>query len=210
MKNSILVLIFLMIFTLTACGGSDVEEPTIEEDTMQTYDQYLSDTNPVVTITVKDYGVMTLQLFPEVAPKSVDNFIHYVLDEAYTDSTFHRVIERFMIQGGQVSQTACPIPGEFASNGFENELKHTRGVLSFARTMVNDSATSQFFIMHQNSPHLDGEYAAFGALIEGFNILDNIATSATGSNDQPRETIQIESITIELNGYEPSERVCAS
>ena len=130
--------------------------------------------NPIVTITMKGGDVMKLELYPEIAPESVNNFVSLVNKGFYNGLIFHRVIRGFMIQGG------CPdgngmggpgysIPGEFAMNGFENTLKHTEGVLSMARSMMPDSAGSQFFIMHKNSPHLDGQYAAFGKIVEGMD-----------------------------------------
>lgn len=172
------------------------------------YASYLRESNPVVTIKVKDIGEMTLQLFPDVAQNTVDNFINYIQSESYTDSTFHRIIEDFMIQGGIVSDTECAIHGDFTSNGFDNELQHYRGVLSMARTSVVDSATSQFFIVHEDSHFLDENYATFGALTSGFNVLDYIATVDTLSSDAPFAPVVIESITIDLNGYEVTERVC--
>ena len=138
--------------------------------------------NPEVTITMEDGGVMKLELYPEIAPISVNNFISLVKKGFYDGLTFHRVIPGFMIQGGcpEGNGTGGPgyqIKGEFASNGVENNLKHTRGVLSMARAMAPDSAGSQFFIMHADAPHLDGEYAAFGKVIEGMDVVDQIATS---------------------------------
>jgi len=184
----------------------------IEEDVVLTelpYYDYLSETNPVVTITVEGMGVMTLELFPTLAPNTVDNFISYIQSESYTDSIFHRVIENFVIQGGIVENTQCSIDGEFESNGFTNDLSHYRGVLSMARTKEKDSATSQFFIVHHDYPNLDENYATFGGLTSGFNVLDFIAGITTGSADNPLKDIVIESITVELNGYVPSTPVCA-
>lgn len=173
------------------------------------YYSYLSERNPVATITVKDVGVMTLELFPDVAKNTVDNFITYIQAEAFTSSTFHRVIENFMIQGGIVTNRNCPISGDFTSNGFDNDLQHYRGVLSMARTSDPDSGTSQFFVMHADSHFLDGEYASFGGLTSGFNILDYIATIDTLNTDEPLVSVVIESITIDLNGYEVGTVVCA-
>ena len=172
------------------------------------YFSYFSPTNPVVTITVKGIGVMTLELFPSVAQNTVNNFIQYIQLDFYTNSSFHRVIENFVIQGGTVENTFCPISGEFESNGFTNDLVHSRGVLSMARTKVMDSATSQFFIVHKTYPNLDSNYATFGGLTSGFNVLDFIASITTGTNDNPLKEIVIESITIELNGYVPGIPVC--
>lgn len=178
---------------------------------MQTYEAFLDDSNPVVTFEIDNYGTLQIELFPEVAPNTVDNFIAYVQDGFYVDKIFHRVIEDFMIQGGDGSGTAaCAITGEFLSNGFENPLLHTRGVISMARTSVRNSATSQFFIVHKTSPHLDEEYAAFGVLYsEYFDVLDTIATVSTDSSDKPLEDIIITSASVELNGYSPGSRTCA-
>lgn len=173
------------------------------------YYSYLSASNPEVTITVKDMGTMTLQLFPSVSKNTVDNFIAYIQDQDYTNSTFHRIIAGFMIQGGIVEETHCPIEGHFGDNGIVNNLEHTRGILSMARTSVMDSATSQFFIMHDVSPHLDGGYAAFGGLTSGFNLLDLIAWQVTNSADMPINQVVIESMTVELNGYVPGTVTCA-
>ena len=163
--------------------------------------------NPIVTFTMENGDVMKAELYPEIAPVSVNNFISLVKKGFYDGLTFHRVIEGFMIQGG------CPlgngtggpgysIKGEFASNGFKNDLKHTRGVLSMARSMRPDSAGSQFFIMHQNAPHLDGDYAAFGKLIEGEDVLDKIAGVDTDYSDRPRKPQVMKTVTVETFGEE--------
>lgn len=167
---------------------------------------YLNDTNPVVIMTVKDYGTMTLQLFPEVAPESVNNFISLIKKGFYDGTTFHRIISGFMIQGGDPdgNGTGGPgyhIKGEFSQNGVENNVSHVRGVLSMARTPVPDSAGSQFFICHRPAPHLDGSYAAFGYLTEGGDVLDAIAnTKVNGSS--PVEDVVIESVTVDTKGVE--------
>lgn len=167
--------------------------------------QFLNDKNPRVLIEVEHLGVMTVELFPEVAKNTVDNFLKYVNNHYYDGLIFHRVISGFMIQGGWGKNIFPPIKGEFGSNGFKNPLKHTRGVISMARTMNKNSQTSQFFIMHADSPHLDNEYAAFGVLVDGFNVLDEIAQMPTDHMDQPRFEVKILSVTAQLNGYEPSE-----
>lgn len=217
MKKFNVLLIFILLLTLVGCqketDDTDIpKEPIIEEpldDALKdlAYYQYLNDTNPVITITVKNYGVMKTQLFPEIAENTVNNYIKYVTEKGYQSSTFHRVIKNFMIQGGMSKLNYKPIFGEFDSNGFNNPLKHTRGVLSMARTTNKNSATSQFFIMHVNYPFLDGEYASFGGLISGFDVLDKIASVQTNYYDAPLSTIIIESITINLRGYEPKEVV---
>ena len=161
-------------------------------------------THPVIEIKIKDLGVMTAELFPEYAPATVKNFLSLIDREFFDGLIFHRVIKGFMIQGGgyrsDFSETdAEPIRGEFAMNGYpQNTLKHKRGVLSMARTSDPDSASSQFFIMHRDAPHLDAQYAAFGILTDGFDVLDEIASAKTGRygyfSDVPREPVIIESI----------------
>ena len=159
------------------------------------------DNNPKITIEMENGSKITLELYPEIAPKTVENFVGLVEKGFYDDLVFHRVIPGFMIQGGcpDGSGTGGPghsIPGEFASNGFENSLAHTKGVISMARSGDPDSAGSQFFIMHEDAPHLDGSYAAFGRAIEGQDIVDDIATIPTGRSDRPLEEQKIKSITI--------------
>lgn len=164
--------------------------------------------NPIVTITMKDGGVMKAELYPEIAPNTVNNFISLIQKGFYNGLIFHRVIEGFMLQGGDPEGTGMggpgyEIPGEFSSNGFENNLKHEPGVLSMARSMMPDSAGSQFFIMHKTSPHLDGEYAAFGKVTEGMDVVDRIATVATESGtDRPYEDQIMESVTVETFGVD--------
>ena len=159
--------------------------------------------NPIVTIKMADGGVMKLELYPDIAPKTVDNFVSLVQKKFYDGLIFHRVIKGFMIQGGDPEGTGMggpgySIPGEFSANGFENNLKHTEGVISMARSMDPDSAGSQFFIMHKNSPHLDGSYAAFGKIIEGMDVVNRIATTKTDWDDRPLEEQVMESVTVEL------------
>lgn len=125
-----------------------------------------------VSMKIKNYGEILLELYPEVAPNTVANFLTYVNENLYNGLIFHRVIKGFMIQGGGTHKNLKPIKGEFASNGFKNDLKHEPGVISMARTMMPNSATSQFFIMHKSAPHLDGKYAAFGKVIEGFEVVE--------------------------------------
>lgn len=161
--------------------------------------------NPIVTITMKNGDVMKLELYPEIAPVSVNNFLSLIQKKFYDGLTFHRVIRGFMIQGGcpDGNGTGGPgysIKGEFAQNGVENNLKHTEGVLSMARAMHPDSAGSQFFIMHKNSPHLDGSYAAFGKIIEGMDIVNKIAETATDYSDRPLEPQIMETVTVDTFG----------
>lgn len=162
-------------------------------------------TNPVVTITMTNGDVMKAELYPEIAPNTVNNFISLVQKGFYDGLIFHRVISGFMIQGGDPQGTGMggpgySIKGEFAMNGVRNDLKHTRGVLSMARSMMPNSAGSQFFIMHANAPHLDGQYAAFGRVVEGLDVVDKIASVRTGWQDKPVEEQKIQSMTVELFG----------
>ena len=148
--------------------------------------------NPIVTITMENGDIIKAELYPEIAPISVNNFISLAKKNFYDGLIFHRVIRGFMIQGGDPEGSGCggpgySIKGEFSSNGVENNLKHTEGVLSMARSMAPDSAGSQFFIMHKNAPHLDGGYAAFGKVIEGMEAVDRIAETNTDRSDRPLE-----------------------
>lgn len=163
--------------------------------------------NPIVTITMANGDVMKAELYPDIAPISVNNFISLINKKFYDGLIFHRVIAGFMIQGGCPDGTGMggpgySIKGEFAQNGFENNLKHTEGVLSMARAMAPNSAGSQFFIMHKNSPHLDGSYAAFGKVTEGLDIVDKIAQVRTDWGDKPLEEQKIASMTVETFGVE--------
>ena len=161
--------------------------------------------NPVVTITMQNGDVIKAELCPEIAPTSVNNFISLINKGFYDGLIFHRVISGFMIQGGCPDGTGMggpgySIKGEFAQNGFPNDLKHTEGVLSMARAMHPDSAGSQFFIMHKTSPHLDGSYAAFGKVIEGMDIVNKIAATPTDYQDRPMEVQQMKSVTVDTFG----------
>lgn len=157
--------------------------------------------NPVVTFTMENGDIMKAELYPETAPISVNNFISLINKNFYDGLIFHRVIRGFMIQGGDPEGTGMggpgySIKGEFSSNGVKNDLKHTEGVLSMARSMMPDSAGSQFFIMHKTSPHLDGQYAAFGKIIEGMDVVNKIAETPT-YNDRPYENQVMKSVTVE-------------
>lgn len=163
--------------------------------------------NPIVTIELENGGIIKAELYPEVAPNTVNNFISLVKKGFYDGVIFHRVIPGFMIQGGdpQGNGTGGPgyeIKGEFSGNGFVNNLKHSRGVLSMARTMVPDSAGSQFFIMHADAPHLDGQYAAFGKVIEGIEEVDKIASVRTDWSDRPRQKQMMKTVTVDTVGVE--------
>ena len=162
--------------------------------------------NPVVTFTMENGDVIKAELYPEIAPVSVNNFISLIQKKFYDGLIFHRVIRGFMIQGGCPEGTGMGDPGysikgEFAQNGVENNLKHTAGVLSMARSMDPDSAGSQFFIMHKNAPHLDGSYAAFGKVIEGMDVVNRIAETPT-YEDRPYENQVMETVTVETFGVE--------
>lgn len=152
-----------------------------------------------IEIELMDGSIMKGELYPDVAPITVENFLHLIDEDFYAGLIFHRVIEGFMIQGGGYDENMHPksaksIKGEFLLNGVNNDLKHERGIMSMARTMVPDSASSQFFIMHQTSPHLDGQYAAFGKIIEGLDVVDKIATTPTGFQDAPITPVVIKTI----------------
>jgi len=162
---------------------------------------------PVATIEMEGGDVMKLELYPDIAPNTVANFIELANAGFYDGLIFHRVIPGFMIQGGDPQGTGMGGPGycirgEFAANGFENNLSHERGVISMARSGDPDSAGSQFFIMHADYPALDGQYAAFGRVIEGIEAVDNVAAVQTGANDRPMEDQVIRSVRVETNGVE--------
>lgn len=163
--------------------------------------------NPMVTIEMENGDRIKAELYPEIAPNTVNNFISLIQKDFYNGVIFHRVINGFMLQGGDPdgNGTGGPgycIPGEFSHNGFKNDLKHEPGVLSMARTMVPDSAGSQFFIMHKTSPHLDGEYAAFGKVTEGMDVVNKIAEVATDYADKPLEPQVMRSVTVETFGVD--------
>lgn len=163
--------------------------------------------NPIVTIEMENGDIIKVELYPEVAPNTVNNFISLVKKGFYDGLIFHRVICGFMIQGGcpQGTGTGGPgyqIKGEFLQNGFPNSLKHEPGVISMARAMHPDSAGSQFFIMHETSPHLDGSYAAFGKVIEGMDVVNKIAEVPTAWGDKPFEAQVMKSVTVDTQGVE--------
>ena len=196
MKKFLALVMSVLMLTLlfTACGKAD--DSSANEDSAYTLSE--TETN-FVKINVKDYGSIVVELYPETAPITVANFKKLVSEKFYDGLIFHRVIETFMIQGGgitqQYMQKECDtIKGEFSANGVTNDLLHTRGVISMARTTVMDSASSQFFIMHQDAPHLDGQYAAFGMTVEGLEVVDKIAAVETDYYDMPLENVVIESI----------------
>lgn len=166
--------------------------------------------NPIVTFEMKDGDKFYVELYPEVAPNTVNNFISLINKGFYNGLCFHRVIEGFMIQGGDPkgNGTGGPgytIRGEFTKNGFKNNLKHKRGVISMARSMMPNSAGSQFFIMHADAPHLDGQYATFGQVIDGMDVIDKIAEVNVDYNDKPLRDQVIKSVTVDTNGVEYDE-----
>ena len=161
--------------------------------------------NPLVTFQMESGNIIKVELYPSIAPNTVNNFISLVKKGFYDGLIFHRVIEGFMIQGGCPDGTGMGGPGysirgEFAGNGFKNDLKHTEGVISMARAQHPDSAGSQFFIMHKTSPHLDGQYAAFGKVTEGLDVVDKIASVPTDWSDRPMETQRMAKVTVDLFG----------
>ena len=163
--------------------------------------------NPIVTIEMEDGGIITAELYPEIAPNTVNNFISLINKGYYDGVIFHRVIPGFMIQGGDPKGTGIggpgySIKGEFTQNGFANDLIHTAGVLSMARTMMPDSAGSQFFIMHKDAPHLDGAYAAFGKVTEGMDVVDKIAKTRRDFRDKPMKPQRMKTVTVETFGVE--------
>lgn len=163
--------------------------------------------NPIVTIEMENGDVMKAELYPEIAPNTVNNFISLVKKGFYDGIIFHRVIRGFMIQGGCPEGTGMggpgyEIKGEFSQNGFKNDLKHTEGVLSMARTQIPDSAGSQFFIMHEAAPHLDGAYAAFGKIIEGMDAVNRIAETKTDYMDRPMEAQMMKKVTVDTFGVD--------
>ena len=161
--------------------------------------------NPIVTFQMENGTSFKAELYPDAAPNTVANFVHLVESKFYDGLIFHRVIPGFMIQGGDPTGTGMGGPGwhirgEFRANGFDNQLRHARGVLSMARSMQKDSAGSQFFVMHADAEHLDGQYAAFGKVIEGMDAVDRVAACRTGAQDRPVEEQRIRSATVETFG----------
>ena len=163
--------------------------------------EFYKENNPKALMIIKNLGQIKMELFPEVAPITVQNFVNLVKEGFYDGLTFHRVISGFMVQGGDplgngTGGSKEHIKGEFAKNGVNNPLKHTRGVISMARSMFPDSASSQFFIMHRDAPHLDGSYAAFGEVYEGLEVVDAIAEVEVDRNDRPYEDVIIEKVVL--------------
>ena len=211
----ILITVLMSSLALTGCGNPKVSNQD-SNSTAKTSENSNTDTSkssedlPIATITVEGYGVMEAELYPEIAPNTVNNFISLANKGFYNNLKFHRVIKGFMIQGGDPkgNGTGGPgysIEGEFTSNGFANSLKHTTGVLSMARAQDPNSAGSQFFIMSGDAPHLDGEYAAFGKVISGLDVIDKIQNVETNSSDAPKKDVIITSITVDTKGVEYKE-----
>ncbi|HBA02799.1 MAG TPA: peptidylprolyl isomerase [Clostridium sp.] len=223
MKKSTLTLIITAILSLALIGCSTSNKTSKDETNTGSNDNkeiYLSketekkegDKNPVATIEMEDGKIIKLELYPEIAPNTVRNFISLANSKFYDGLIFHRVISGFMIQGGDPEGTGMGGPdysiyGEFTNNQFENTLLHTKGVISMARSNDKNSAGSQFFIMHGDTPSLDGDYAAFGKVIEGMDVVDSIAKVETGSDDRPKKDIKIKSISVDTFGVTYNEPV---
>ncbi|UOE92076.1 peptidylprolyl isomerase [Alkalihalobacillus sp. LMS39] len=203
MKGNVIFasLLVLFIFGLSGCGTGG----EIAEENQGAFE--FEGENPIVTITMENDEVITIELYPEIAPNTVKNFISLIEENFYDGLIFHRVIPGFMIQGGDPigNGTGGPgygIKGEFSSNGFENPLVHERGVISMARSRANDSAGSQFFIMVEHSPHLDGDYAGFGQVIDGMETVDNIVSVERSPQDKPLKDQRMKTVTVETFGFD--------
>lgn len=211
LKN-VIGLIFLMTALIVGAGCNQVDnnkdQANNSSESTEKVQVEAIQTTPIVTMIVKDYGTVTLELYPDMAPNTVNNFITLANDGFYDGLTFHRIIKDFMIQGGDPDGigTGGPgysIVGEFSNNGYTaNTLLHTKGVISMARSMAPDSAGSQFFIMTADTPSLDGNYAAFGKVTSGLDIIEEIGNVETDSSDKPIEDVVIESIRVETNGID--------
>ncbi len=218
--KQIIILLFAIssLLTLSACGK---EEEKIVHDVPEEYSvniqklayaEYLSLNNPVVTIEVEGMGEIVIQLFPDIAPNTVNSFIQYATEGDYNGNEFHRVVSGFVIQAGRLDNP-CDIEGEFKENGYEeNDLSHQRGVISMARVGNDfDSGNSQFFIVQAdglNAQSLNGIYAGFGGMVSGFNVLDYINSMQSQTGEVPTSEVNITSVTVELNGYVANDRVC--
>ena len=220
--KKILLLVLSLALVLTLAGCKEEEEIIEFEFNIPDeynvnlnelgYSEYISMSNPTITISVQNVGDIVIQLFPSVAPNTVNSFIKYIQDGTYTNNQFHRVVNGFMIQGGYIDNPSCYVPGEMSGNDVENDLSHTPGVLSMARVGGDyDSGSSQFFIVQQQSTFLDGEYAGFGGVVRGFHLIDYIASlNNPDVNEIPVVPIYIDSITIDLNGYVPEVPICVT
>ena len=216
-KNSVkytFILMFFSIFLLVGCGStkeaeetSSIEDSSLQEEKTSTNYSENIEENPIVTIIMENEKEITIELYPEVAPNTVSNFIDLTEKGFYNGLLFHRVIPNFMIQGGDPvgNGTGGPgysIEGEFSENGFKNELKHERGVISMARSQSPDSAGSQFFIMVDESPQLDNQYAAFGKVIDGMDVVDSIVSVDRDEKDKPLNDQKIKEIVVDTKGFE--------
>ena len=204
-----LILIFALIYFIPRMASKQANVTPVQSTPVAANSEYATENDPIATITMEDGSVMKVQLYPEAAPNTVANFVELANSGFYDGLTFHRVISGFMIQGGDPEGTGMggpgySIKGEFANNGVENNMTHTRGVISMARSSAMDSAGSQFFIMHADSTYLDGDYAAFGEVIEGIEVVDTIASVEKDSSDKPLEDVVIKSITVDTKGIEYS------
>lgn len=209
-----IAIMFMIPALLIGCGNSSVSNDSnsksITDESTEDNSTESTENLPIATIEVEGYGIIKAELYPEIAPNTVNNFIYLANSGFYDNLTFHRVIKDFMIQGGDPNGngTGGPgysIEGEFTSNGIANSLKHTEGVLSMARAQDPNSAGSQFFIMTKAASHLDGEYASFGKVINGMDVVHEIENVKTGSNDKPKEDIVIKSINVDTKGVDYSE-----
>lgn len=209
-KLLILSLCTITITSLSLLGCNKQTSSTSNSSFEFTENVETPENTPIATIEVKDFGTIKAELYPNIAPNTVNNFISLANNGFYNNLTFHRIIKGFMIQGGDPKGdgTGGPgysIKGEFKNNGVNNPLKHTKGVLSMARSNKPDSAGSQFFIVSGKADHLDGDYAAFGKVISGLDVVEKIESVKTGKNDKPETPVVIESISVELNGYDAKE-----
>ncbi|HLR23503.1 MAG TPA: peptidylprolyl isomerase [Pseudogracilibacillus sp.] len=202
-----MMFMFLIVLMLIIYGcQSDIENSNEPNNTTNNNDEE----KPLVTMTMEDGGEIEIELYPNKAPNTVNNFIALIEDDFYDGLIFHRVIPDFMIQGGDPEGTGMGDPGysikgEFSSNDFDNDLKHEPGILSMARSQDPDSAGSQFFIVTGDGSHLDGDYAAFGKVIDGMDVVEDIEAEETDNNDRPKTDQIIESMSVDLNGYQAEE-----
>ncbi len=205
-KIGMLCSLVLVLGLFAGCGGSTTKDTKPETTENNKSEVVATDgNNPVVTITMENGGVIEIELYPEIAPNTVANFVSLVEAKYYDGLIFHRVIPGFMIQGGDPTGTGTggpgySIAGEFTSNGFKNDLKHDRGVISMARSSAPDSAGSQFFIMVAEYPSLDGQYASFGKVLSGMDVVDEIVATKTGAQDKPVDPQTMKTVTVERNG----------
>lgn len=216
--SAILLFILALAVVAAGCGKREASPngntapassptPTVSAVPTTSADPLHKEENPMVTIEMDNGKTITVELYPDIAPNTVNNFISLAKKGFYDGTIFHRVIPGFMIQGGDPEGTGMggpgySIPGEFSGNGFKNDLKHTRGVLSMARSRDPNSAGSQFFIMVADAPHLDGQYAAFGKVTEGMETVDEIVNQPTGAQDRPKTPMAIKKMTVDTKGVE--------